>query len=140
MLHHELFQTVGGFDESLPVCEDYDLWLRIAAKHPIGLIETPFIQKIGGHEDQLSHKLPAMDRFRIQSLVKILKSGILNPEQEKSAKGTLQQKAQIYIQGAIKRGHQAEVQRMIETIESVQTTKNISWASGQGLSAEPGNS
>jgi len=28
----------GGFDESLPTNEDYDLWLRLALQHPFGLV------------------------------------------------------------------------------------------------------
>ena len=37
----ELLAKVHGFDSSLPVCEDYDLWLRISAKEPFGLIDEP---------------------------------------------------------------------------------------------------
>ena len=29
LMTRELFNSLGGFDESLPVCEDYDLWLAI---------------------------------------------------------------------------------------------------------------
>ena len=32
VLHRSLFDEVGMFDETLPVCEDYDLWLRIASQ------------------------------------------------------------------------------------------------------------
>ena len=46
------------FDTQFPVCEDYDLWLRICAKYPIILIEEPQIKKYGGHADQLSQKQP----------------------------------------------------------------------------------
>ena len=41
MMTRELFDRSGGFDESLPVCEDYDLWLRIARDYPVPLIEQP---------------------------------------------------------------------------------------------------
>ncbi|MCD6172403.1 MAG: glycosyltransferase family 2 protein, partial [Sulfurimonas sp.] len=30
LIYKELFDRVGFFDESLEVCEDYDLWLRVA--------------------------------------------------------------------------------------------------------------
>lgn len=104
MIHRTIFEEVGLFDESLPACEDYDLWLRIAAQYPIGLLEKPYIKKYGGHADQTSHKYPAMDRFRIQSLTKILKSNILSKEQIIAAKTMLEAKIEIFEKGAAKRG------------------------------------
>lgn len=71
LLSRKLWQQSGGFDESLPACEDYDLWLRIAAKHPIGFIEMPLIEKNGGHSDQLSQQW-GLDRYRVAALEKIL--------------------------------------------------------------------
>ena len=38
MMKRELYERVGGFDESFEVCEDYDLWLRIAVDTPVSLI------------------------------------------------------------------------------------------------------
>jgi len=32
LVHRTIFDQVGRFDESLPACEDYDLWLRISAR------------------------------------------------------------------------------------------------------------
>ena len=57
-----LFQELGYFDESLPACEDYDLWLRICAKYPVLFVEEPLLRKFGGHDDQLSKKFWGMDR------------------------------------------------------------------------------
>src|SRR3990167_6847794 len=70
MLQKTLFEETGGFDEALPACEDYDLWLRIAAEYPVGLIPKPHVVKYGGHADQRSREFPAMDRFRIYALKK----------------------------------------------------------------------
>ena len=41
MIKKECFEKVGLFDESLPECEEYDLWLRITRKYPIGFINEP---------------------------------------------------------------------------------------------------
>ena len=70
MIHRSVFQDVGVFDEDLTVCEDYDLWLRIARKYEIGLLTELLVVKYGGHDDQLSRKYPGMDMFRIAALEK----------------------------------------------------------------------
>lgn len=60
------------FDESLEVCEDYDLWLRITCRYKVGLIDEKLIVKYAGHDDQLSFKHWGMDRFRVVALEKLL--------------------------------------------------------------------
>ena len=72
LIHQKVFNDVGVFDESFPVCEDYDLWLRIAIKYQIGLIPEKLIVKTGGHADQLSRKYWGIDRFRVRALEKVL--------------------------------------------------------------------
>lgn len=74
LLHKKLFDVIGLFDESLEVCEDYDLWLRILTKYDIGLLNKKLINKYGGDADQLSTKFWGMDRFRVISLEKLLDS------------------------------------------------------------------
>ena len=69
-IKRELFDEVGLFDESLRVCEDYDLWLRITKKYPVGFSKDRAVIKYGGHPDQLSKSETAMDRFRIKALLK----------------------------------------------------------------------
>jgi len=108
IIHHSLFEAVGLFDEKLPACEDYDLWLRICAFYPTLFIETPQIIKHGGHEDQLSRKHWGMDRFRIQALEKIIAHPKLSPADRQAASEVLIKKAGILAQGAIKRGKQQQ--------------------------------
>jgi glycosyltransferase involved in cell wall biosynthesis len=107
MLRRSLFEKVGGFDETLPACEDYDLWLRISCRYPVYLIETPLIIKRGGHHDQLSAS-PALDKFRIKSLNKIIGSDLLSKTQYQAAVKTLKQKCMIYAAGCRKRGREDE--------------------------------
>ncbi len=111
MIHRSVFQEVGMFDENLPACEDYDLWLRVCARYPVLYIEKPLIVKYGGHADQLSRRFWGMDRFRIYALEKIITSGQLLAADQKAAVKTLIDKTTIYITGARKRGKLDEVQQ-----------------------------
>lgn len=108
MMRRELFERMGGFDESLPACEDYDLWLRIAVTEPVHLIETPLVIKRGGHADQLSHRFWGMDRFRVAALCKLLASDVLTQEQRRQTEDVLLAKCRILAQGARKRGQDGE--------------------------------
>ena len=103
MIHRSLLEEVGLFDENYPACEDYELWLRIASRHPIGLIETPYIHKYGGHSDQRSREFEAMDRFRIQALQKILREGFISESQRNATLNMLETKVKIFAAGARKR-------------------------------------
>jgi len=107
MMTRELFIRLGGFDETFDVCEDYDLWLRIAVDTAIPLIPEPLVVKRGGHGDQLSHSTWGLDRFRILALEKLLRSG-LRGEKRRWALEALAGKVAILAQGARKRGRESE--------------------------------
>jgi glycosyltransferase involved in cell wall biosynthesis len=110
MMRKDLFDMVGLFDENLPACEDYDLWLRIGCRLPIHLIDRPLVVKRGGHKDQLSQS-PGLDRFRIRALKNILESppeGGLTLSQRLAAVKVLSAKCAIYAAGCLKRGREDE--------------------------------
>ncbi len=109
MLRRGLMDAMGGFDVSLPACEDYDLWLRISLRCPIHLIEEALVLKRGGHADQLS-AAAGLDRYRIQSLDKILTNENLTRQQSRAAAAMLQAKCRIYASGCRKRGRTQEAQ------------------------------
>ena len=109
MMRSSLLDEVGLFDEALPACEDYDLWLRIAWKHPIHLIDRPLIVKHGGHDDQLS-RMPELDKYRIQSIARLLTSDVLSAGQANAARTMLTTKCAIYAQGCRKRGRIEEAE------------------------------
>jgi len=108
MMRSSLFEDVGVFDESMPVCEDYDLWLRIAARHAFYFIDEKLIVKRGGHEDQLSSRYWGMDRFRVQALEKLLRSLPVDDERRGLVIAMLERKCGILIQGFCKRGKMEE--------------------------------
>ena len=122
MIHSSLFAEIGTFDEELPACEDYDLWLRICANNPVAFVERPQINKYGGHDDQLSQKHWGMDRFRIQALEKIIQSGSLSDSDKLAAQKTLISKAEILAQGASKRGKESDAQLYLEIRDRYITT------------------
>ncbi len=41
MVRRSCFETVGVFDRSLTSAEDYDMWLRIAARYPFAVVREP---------------------------------------------------------------------------------------------------
>lgn len=101
IVSRELLASVGLFDESLPACEDYDLWLRITSHHPVLLVDEPLIEKHGGHEDQLSNQR-GLDFYRILALEKFLNSSHSNTEYREMVRKTLIEKCKIVIKGAEK--------------------------------------
>lgn len=111
MIRREVLQQLGGFDESLAVCEDYELWLRLTARYPVLFLEEKLILKRGGHPDQLSKMFWGMDRFRIWALAKLLRDTALSPSYREAALKELSRKCAIYAQGARKRGRDAEAKR-----------------------------
>jgi glycosyltransferase involved in cell wall biosynthesis len=118
LFRREIFEEIGNFDEDLPVCEDYDLGIRIARKYPIYFISNSLIIKRGGHPDQLSKKYWGMDRYRVQALEKALSLG-LTPEQELLVKKEIVKKGRVLINGFRKRGNQAEAERYSKLISRV---------------------
>jgi glycosyltransferase involved in cell wall biosynthesis len=112
MFKRELVDMVGFFDECLPACEDYDLWLRISPAYPIYLIDEPLIIKRGGHSDQLSRN-PMLDKYRIKAIKKLLNQNILTTEQRKAAVAKFKEKCLIYATGCKKRGRHQEADEYI---------------------------
>jgi glycosyltransferase involved in cell wall biosynthesis len=104
MMRRELFEEFGGFREDLEIAEDYELWLRITAKYPVGYIDEPLVIKRGGHADQLSEKYGQIEVFRIKALLVNLETGIFAGEQRELAVRELVRKCRIYAQGCEKRG------------------------------------
>ena len=44
MIRKDVFDALGGFSPELRTAEDWDLWLRVAARHEIGFVPEPLVQ------------------------------------------------------------------------------------------------
>jgi glycosyltransferase involved in cell wall biosynthesis len=117
MIHRDVFEKVGLFDETMLACEDYDLWLRIAPHYPICLVREKLIVKQGGHADQQSHVISSLDLLRIKAMVKSLESGGLNESQYEAALLELNKKCRVYGNGCIKRGKKEEGEKYLRLPE-----------------------
>ena len=104
LLSRELLDRCGAFDESFPVCEDYELWLRMFARYPICFVDRPLLVKTGGHADQLSRSTWGLDRFRVRAMVKTVESGILSHQQEAWTAAEIVRKSEILAGGCEKHG------------------------------------
>ena len=100
----KIFKKYGLFDENLPVCEDYDLWLRITSKEEVLFLNEPLVIKYGGHLDQLSKQYKIMDRYRVIALEKLLIDKRISDKQLSLTYNMLKEKIKIILNGAVKKG------------------------------------
>ncbi len=120
IIHRSVFEILGKFDESLPACEDYDIWLRISAQLPILYIPERMIVKQSGDWPQLSQQ-HSLDKYRIIALNNILKNGILSAEQKEATQKILEYKCRIYKLGCIKHNREHDV----EWVTGIQNENNL---------------
>lgn len=111
VIRRDLWDALGGFDPSYPVCEDYELWLRVALREPVGLVDEALVVKRGGHADQLSRSTWGLDRWRVAALVKLLASGALAADERPAVLAVLRAKCAVLAQGAARRGRVDEAGR-----------------------------
>ena len=106
LMKRELFDEVGLFDEKFWVCEDYEFWLRVALKMPVGLIKENLVIKSGGRPDQLS-ATKGLDYYRTLALIKLFKNyqKDLNLEQKIMLFAEAKRKFKIFYKGALKHGN-----------------------------------
>lgn len=112
VMEKSLLAEIGGFDEDLPACEDYDLWLKICCEYPTLYVDEALLTKYGGADDQLSSIHWGLDRFRAQALYRFLNSeraSLLAEGDFTKAKDTLNKKCMILVNGAKKRGNNAMI-------------------------------
>jgi glycosyltransferase involved in cell wall biosynthesis len=112
LIRKKVFETLGPFREDFPVCEDYDLWLKFAARFEAGFITKPVVIKYGGHDDQLSRQFTAMDYFRCKSLIEHLDSSYINEDERLHLATGLVEKCDILVKGYNKHGRTGAIREI----------------------------
>lgn len=123
LVRRSLMTQVGLFDESFPVCEDFDLWLRISATNEIGFLSEPLVVKHGGHPDQLSMQFHSMDLWRVRALAKQLKNNRLSDSEHTALRASLRRKCEILLKGFEKHKNfenKDEISHYLQDLETLQ--------------------
>lgn len=107
LMRRSFFDIVGLFDEELPACEDYDLWLRASLLMPFRFIREELIIKRGGPPDQLSSRW-GLHVHRITALSKLVDHEHITPEQRKLVCQEIVDRSRILAAGFSKRGKTRE--------------------------------
>jgi glycosyltransferase involved in cell wall biosynthesis len=110
ILRTELFRATGGFDETMAAAEDYDLWLRILVGYDVGLLDRPLVTRRAGHGDQLSVTVPAIDRFRLLALTKLLGDARVCGARRQAVVSVLAEKCAVYARGLARRERMDEAE------------------------------
>jgi glycosyltransferase involved in cell wall biosynthesis len=119
MFTRALWNELGPFDERLPACEDYSLWLRVGVRYPVGLVPEALVVKTGGHADQLSRRIIGLDLYRVYAMLDLLRSMTLDGEQQAMIAAALRERVRLYAQGCIKHGKDEEAVRVRELAAEV---------------------
>jgi glycosyltransferase involved in cell wall biosynthesis len=119
MFTRSLWNELGPFNESLPACEDYSLWLRVGVRHSVGLVPEPLVVKTGGHADQLSRRIIGLDLYRIYAMIDLLREFKLTAQQRRGVAAALTERVRLYAQGCIKHGKDEEAVRVRELAAEV---------------------
>ena len=112
LLRRSVLDATGPFREDLEIAEDYELWLRVTARYPIGFVEEVLTIKRAGQGDQLSERYGYIEVFRLTALKQLLEGEWrLGDAQRAAARLELARKCRIHAAGCAKRQRAAEADR-----------------------------
>ena len=118
MIHKTLLQKVGLFDESLKVCEDYDLWLKIVCKDSIGYIDKKLIRKHAGHDEQLGFSKD-IQLWQVQSLEHLFECC---EERREEIREELMKKYSLLLKASVKYGRISQTNFYTTKLTSLKVT------------------
>lgn len=112
MLRRSFFTANRGFAPAFRLCEDYELWLRLLLKAPVGFIEEALTIKLAGDWPQLS-STKEIDRYRILAMHRVLRlnGGEMDATDRNLLFNEAEKKCYQLVRGAEKHGNTARQRR-----------------------------
>jgi glycosyltransferase involved in cell wall biosynthesis len=81
MVRRSALDSIGGFDETLPSCQDMDLWLRISEQFDAAVVPEALVRVTKADEDRISNNVVYALRGRAQFCQKhkekMIRQGVL---------------------------------------------------------------
>jgi glycosyltransferase involved in cell wall biosynthesis len=111
LVERRLLEEVGGFDEGLLLFEDYDMWLRLAQRSAIDLIDEPLVRLRSHHEHYSGGSVRTLES-RVKLLDKM--AALVGKHGPQALIGRLRAQSRLQLAGA-----QADVSRS----QAIQTLK-----------------
>jgi glycosyltransferase involved in cell wall biosynthesis len=118
VVRRDLIEAVGGYDEELPICGDYALWIRLAQRSQISFIDVPLV-RVRRHQYHYSSDIEGLEDLR-RLLEKLLQSraaphldAVLRDRRARAAVG-------------IARGH-AQCHRWVAMLRTLYASAPQSW-------------
>lgn len=121
MLRRDFLLESGGFRSDYVVCEDYRLWLELAAREEIAYIDECLVTKYGGHADQLSRRFHSMDLYRIKALSEVLKLVQFDEVRRVALLRVYKKKLDILRKGSVKNSNF----RQIEFLSKMELSEDV---------------
>lgn len=82
LVKREVFESVGGFDPLLSTAADWDMWIRIASRYPVGYIDEPLF-KYRKHSSNMHYDIETQERDSRKILHKSFDNYFLKGEYSK---------------------------------------------------------
>jgi hypothetical protein len=95
LLRRQCLESETPFDENLPVCEEYDFWLRMASRYALGRLEEP----LQFAPPRKVIKEWGLERFRVYALEKAYQGGHLSPTMRHRVAEELVHQCNLLVEG-----------------------------------------
>jgi len=121
MVRRRVYESVGGFLDTFGIAGDFEMWLRIARHHPLGLLEEHLFRYRHFHGNLSHHHqylrtspdafFAVMDKYLAEGALAVATDASLAAYEGHRAEETLMNAVNLYISGDVR-----SARRMVDTV------------------------